>query len=157
MKEHRIAQQEAEGAEDEKSRWQFMAARTIGDGQTTYMKRLCILTTPWFSIKLHRIFRKDGQRDLHDHPWNFLSIILRGFYREDTVDGIKERRWLNFKRAEDRHSIRYVSRSPVWTLVVTGRRRRRWGFWVKYREPWPLGLWRERWIDFEEYDKLNDA
>lgn len=36
---------------------------------------------PW-SIRIHHILRHDNDRDLHDHPWNARTIILRGWYNE---------------------------------------------------------------------------
>ena len=141
--------------------WAFMKARDIGDGQTVYLRRIYLIATPWFSILLHRIYRPDKQRDLHDHPWNFLSLILRGEYTETIGDAWRQcmvaRRWFNWKRAEDRHSITHTSRSPVWTLVFTGRRRRKWGFWV--RMPHDTGTPHyecpEKFIPFDQYEKLN--
>ena len=127
-------------------RWGFWNRHVIHDGRTIYLDRLSIVTTPLFSIKLHRIYRRDQQRDLHDHPWDFLSIVLWGSYVEDTPTGLKKRRWWNRKRAADRHSIREVSRRPVWTLVVTGPKRREWGFWTS-----------TGWIPWHRYEKLNEA
>ena len=127
-------------------RWGFWERFLIGFRDDLYLDRLGIVTTPWFSIKLHRIYRPDRQRDLHDHPWNFVSFILRGSYVEDTPQGQRRRRWFNFKRAEDRHSIREVSRSPVWTLIYTGPKRRSWGFWRG-----------GKFIPWRQYDKLMDA
>lgn len=40
------------------------------------------INTPLGGIKLHHILRSDEDRDLHDHPWSFLSIILWGGYWE---------------------------------------------------------------------------
>lgn len=126
--------------------WGFFHRFLIGDKNNIYLDRLTLLTTPWFSIKLHRIYRPDQQRDLHTHPWNFLSIVLRGSYIENTPAGLKRCRLWNWKWAEDSHSIRECSRSPVWTLVFTGRRRRVWGFIVDGKE-----------IPWNEYEKLNGA
>lgn len=36
---------------------------------------------PW-SFRIHHIMRPDEDRDLHDHPWNARTIILRGNYTE---------------------------------------------------------------------------
>lgn len=127
-------------------RWAFMKRRLIGSGDDVYLDRTYIVQTPLFGIMFHRIFRPDNQRDLHDHPFNFLSIVLLGSYYEDTVDGPRHRRWFNWKRAEDRHSIREVSRRPVWTLVFTGRRRRTWGFWVDGGT---------RWVKWSEYENVE--
>jgi hypothetical protein len=111
-------------------RWAFMRRRKIGTDDDVYLDRVYVIQTPWFGIMFHRIFRPDNQRDLHDHPWSFLSFVLRGSYVEDTPNGLRRVRWWNWKRAEDRHSIREVSRRPVWTLVFTGPKRRTWGFWI---------------------------
>lgn len=80
----------------------------------------------------------------HDHPWWFISIILRGGYTEEvcTPDNfrmagnvwIPEKycsiRFFNFKNNTDLHritSFRYP-REGAWTLVLTGPIRREWGF-----------------------------
>lgn len=48
-----------------------------------YLIRYSILSTPWFAIKLHNIMMNDDDC-VHDHPWSFLSIILKGGYWEFT-------------------------------------------------------------------------
>lgn len=155
---------------DESPRWSFMRVRKIrGKDGSVYLWRLYILCTPWFGVMLHRIFREDNQRDLHDHPWNFLSIILRGWYSEsfqrqgESAVSFTSRHWWNYKRAEDRHSIRTVGRVPTWTLVFTGRRRRTWGFWVtdtdwkEVRDTVYEPSTSERFVPWFAYEKLNDA
>lgn len=133
--------------------WDILKPKIIGDGKTAYLERVTIILTPWFSILFHRINRPDNQRELHDHPWSFFSIVLRGWYGENVPrpgggQQYKKRRWWNFKRAESRHSIRFVSRKPVVTLVFTGPRRRKWGFWVDGGT---------RFVPFDEYERLNNA
>lgn len=49
-----------------------------------YLKRWSLFLPFGASIKLHHILRSDEDRDLHDHPWSFVSIILRGGYYEHT-------------------------------------------------------------------------
>lgn len=64
------------------------------DGQDVYMARYWLFNPydretqqvkyrwfPW-SIRLHFIHREDLDRDLHDHPWNARTVILRGGYTE---------------------------------------------------------------------------
>lgn len=41
---------------------------------------------PW-SFRIHHIMRHDEDRDLHDHPWNARTIILRGWYTEQRPAG----------------------------------------------------------------------
>lgn len=121
--------------------------KPIGD----YMDRW-VLETPWFSVRLHKIQRDDDARALHDHPWDFVSLILWGRYRElepggfcpcAVCGGLRSRTRrigpLNIKRAEALHRLEVV-RGPVWTLCFTGPRRRQWGFqdpergWVAWDE-----------------------
>lgn len=41
------------------------------------------------SIRLHKILIRDQDRDLHDHPWNARTVILRGGSKEAPPSGIR--------------------------------------------------------------------
>lgn len=172
----------AEKQPKKEPKWDILKPQVIGPEDDHYLERVKLIVTPLFSIMLHRIYRPDNQRELHDHPWSFFSIVLRGWYgenvpRADGTQQYKKRRWFNFKWAEDRHSIRIVSRKPVWTLVFTGPRRRIWGFWIQStterycpgcgftyptsayycaRECGPLRP-AENFVPHHKYEKLNKA
>lgn len=80
------------------------------------------------SVYLHRIWRSDNERHIHDHPWNFVSIILSGSYTEHTMFN---HNWYGagsilLRPAEWQH--RLVLERPVWTLVIVMNKRRSWGF-----------------------------
>lgn len=124
----------------------FFGRTDIGN----YMRRW-ILRLPWLHLRLHNILRSDKGRDLHDHPFDFISIILRGSYTEITPgpDGTKvEKVWPRFsvirRKAEDLHALK-LHAGPVWTLVIAGQVRRKWGFmtkngwipWTKYEQLFP--------------------
>lgn len=102
----------------------------IGD----YMMRYWLVPFSWglpFSIRIHHIKRPDADPFLHDHPWNWRTIILRGQYLEEDVFGGLWRRDEGMTRghtAETMHRIHSVSKDGVWTLFIMGRRRNRWGF-----------------------------
>ena len=115
--------------------------------QATYMTRWRIVQTPWFGIYVHRFDGPDPRPTLHDHPWDFVSLVLRGGYWERvpaTTDPAVVRLnvfsacAINRKRAEDVHWITKLLRFPTWTLVFVGRRRREWGYldrdgkWTRY-------------------------
>lgn len=99
-----------------------------------YLTRWRLLQCPWFGLYLHRFTRPDQDRYLHDHPWDFCSVVLRGGYQERFKRGIvhlcRTRRTgsVAFHKAEALHRIVELYRTPTWTLVLTGRRRRQWGF-----------------------------
>ena len=106
-----------------------------------YLDRLRLLQTPLFGIYLHRIHVPDADRDPHDHPWWFASLVLSGGYDElvwDHPEDIGELaarrrvrgRWsLRTIRRTQAHMITDV-RGQLWTLVLTGPRRSSWGFWT---------------------------
>lgn len=84
----------------------------------------------WFGIYLHQFKRDDDDRALHDHPWSFISIMLKGSYKEHTDDGVILRAApsIAFRKAEHRHRVELVTES-CWTLIFKGRVVREWGFW----------------------------
>lgn len=102
----------------------------IGD----YMLRYWLVPFSWglpFSIRIHHIKRPDADPFLHDHPWNWRTIVLRGSYLEETVFGDfvwRKQGQTRSATAETFHRIAEVDPEGVWTLFIMGRRRNRWGF-----------------------------
>lgn len=120
-------------------RWQFIHDLVNG---ALYLQRLWIAKTRKGAVALHWFHQPDRARDLHDHPWWFVSFVLRGFYIEELPGGVRRTvRWFNFKRAGERgqHSVIYAS-PGLLTLVIRGPKVRRWGFYT-----------REGFVDSEEY------
>ncbi len=118
-------------------RWR-LGRDEIGTDGTTYMRRW-FFWCPWFGIRVHNILRSDHDRHLHDHPWDFVSLILRGGYQEITEEPhdagpcqavFRSRRFapgsIVRHRAEDLH--RLIVARPAWTIVITGPKRKSWGF-----------------------------
>jgi hypothetical protein len=117
-----------------------------------YMNRWWLLPYNRFGIaaRVHQILRSDEDRHLHDHPWWYVTIILRGGYLEHTDrGGDMDLKWYGpgsvlFRRASHYHRLvlrRGVGESlynyPCWTLFITGPKRKDhdpehscWGFFV---------------------------
>lgn len=135
-----------------------------------YLKRWHLIPrNKWFNIYLHHFMLSDNPTVLHDHPWWWMSLILKGGYVEHTPKGSFFRRsWRpRFGKATDLHRVELLrewrveydsaesgrvvwSDIPVWTIFVTGRTVRRWGFQC------PQG-WRD-WQDFVKRDgKKNEV
>lgn len=121
------------------ARWAFMERFEVPNldrPEQTYLSRLRIVQTPWFALYLHRMDGPDSRPTLHDHPWNFLSVVLRGGYIERRLDPrtmtVDEHRvvhrW-NRMCTHDAHAITSLLRLPTWTLLFVGVRRRTWGYW----------------------------
>lgn len=84
-----------------------------------------------FNIFLHKFLKSDPD-DLHDHPWNYRTLILAGGYWEYSRDGTK--RWcgpFTFRTslATSYHRIELDEKVPYcWTLFIPGKKVREWGF-----------------------------
>lgn len=115
------------------TKWAFFKRYDIVDAanpEKIYLTRWRLLQTPWFGLFIHKINRPDSDRALHDHPWNFVSLILKGGYDEKRPSGITKRDVGSFayRRAEDLHAIVRLWEVPTWTFILIGRNRRNWGF-----------------------------
>lgn len=110
------------------------------DANEAYLIRYTPFTCKWFSIKLHRILLSDYSCH-HDHPWAFLTLILKGGYVEHTPKGSKlyGAGSILYRPATYVHSLEIFQ--PATTLVVTFKKVRLWGFitkngwvaWYKYQ------------------------
>lgn len=65
-----------------KGQWVLFEKTVIGPTENPYMLRWRLFECPLFRVYLHKICRSDDDRHLHDHPFNFWSLILRGGYAE---------------------------------------------------------------------------
>lgn len=130
-------------------RWAFFSRYFIPcHGGEQYLTRLRIVDTPWFGIYLHDIFHPDDGRNPHDHPWPFLSIVLRGEYTEKVYPypengrpgnwGEKTHKRFSIHRMGTSGAHRIVHASPrLKTLIIRGKRRPGWGFYTeKGYIPW---------------------
>jgi len=112
---------------------QFDLKRTA-DG-SIYLTRWWLVKTPLGGIALHRMSAPDARPTLHDHPFSFLSVVLRGSYYEHRLEPRTmrvTRRWVtrfNLVRKHDAHTIAVLGADVVWTLLFVGKHRRTWGFW----------------------------
>lgn len=118
-----------------------------GDDTDVYLIRYYVIQSRFFNFFIHRFLRSDRD-DLHDHPWNFGTYVVKGGYREQVPNSqefggpnyrINERsternQWAT-RKAEQLHRVvvdqelTYVQKDQATiTLCFTGRTRRDWGF-----------------------------
>lgn len=116
-----------------------MPCRLIKPEGRPYLERYHVCSLPGGrKVLLHRFVASDIQEAPHNHPGNFLSIVLCGGYDEDVVTDLGvcgvlkkrvRRRWINWIPAKKFHCI--VSAKPgTWTLIIRGRNLpgKGWGF-----------------------------
>lgn len=113
----------------------------IGGPDNPYLRRWWLQKDPArSSVYLHQMLRDDDDRALHDHPWPNTSIILDGTIREVTPGGSRMLTpgSITHRKATDSHRLEIVD-GPAWSLFITGKRCREWGFhcpqgWRHWRE-----------------------
>lgn len=85
-------------------------------------------------VYLHRIWREDYARELHNHPWRWsFSLVIQGWYREENREGpvVHRSRWSwRLLRHSSYHRIQQVS-PDCWTLFVAGPKTHSWGFLMR--------------------------
>jgi hypothetical protein len=87
--------------------------------------------TPWGSIRLHHWIGPDDDRHRHDHPWNFITFVLRGGYTDLSPSGDEHLKapTVQYRSAEHQHTV-VPDEGGAWTIIITGPKIRNWGFWV---------------------------
>ena len=110
-----------------------------------------------FNIFLHKFLKSDPD-DLHDHPWPYATLILKGGYYEwipkfdqqgkKFVEVAVWRGPGHFRicSANSFHRIELDPDVTAWTLFMPGPQKREWGFMVK-----------DKWVQWENYIKLKSA
>ena len=106
-----------------------------------------------FNIFLHKFLKGDPD-DVHDHPWPYFTLILRGGYyewipqfNEEGKKTCEIRKWrgpghFRFCKANSYHRIELHPGITAWTLFMPGPQKKEWGFWVN-----------NKWIHHEQYLK----
>ena len=104
-----------------------------------------------FNVFVHKFLKSDTE-DVHDHPWPFLTVILRGGYWEWTpqFDAQGRRtgeiaRWcgpgsFRWASAHQYHRVEIDPDVECWTLFMPGIKQRDWGFLVQ-----------NKWVQWEQY------
>ena len=135
----------------------FGRKRIILDRQSNepYLERYYVFLRDrkWFpfNVFLHKFLKSDPD-DVHDHPWPYATIILKGGYYEwvpqfnsknEKIGEIAKWRGPGHFRtcgATSYHRIELDPSVECWTLFMPGIKQRDWGFLVK-----------NKWVQWEQY------
>ena len=94
-----------------------------------------------FNIFIHKFLKSDPD-NLHNHPWDFRTIILKGGYWEHRETGKfwRGRGTYNYAPANTFHRVELDENIPYcWTLFIPSASKQDWGFktingWVQNDE-----------------------
>lgn len=120
-----------------------------------YLIRYYVVRSKWFNLFIHQFLRSDRD-DLHDHPWHFVTYLVKGAYTENKwnektqqVDSVRRKNYpmllgfsrpnvqnrLIYRKATDQHQVvvdndlkREQKDQASLTLCLTGPTVREWGF-----------------------------
>ena len=108
-----------------------------------------------FNIFIHKFLKSDPD-DVHDHPWPYATLILKGGYWEWIPQFNSQGKKINelakwrgpghFRicKATSYHRIELDPNITAWTLFMPGPQKREWGF-----------LKNNKWIHNEKYIEEN--
>ena len=88
------------------------------------------------AVRVHEILRSDDGRDPHDHPWGYVTVILKGGYFETrySSQGVKlDKTWhgpgsILYRPAGSWHRLDVPNGMVTTTLFITGPKVQSWGF-----------------------------
>lgn len=110
-----------------------------------------------FNVFLHKFLKSDPD-DVHDHPWPYATLILKGGYWEwipqfneegKKIGEIAKWRGTGSFRTCGANSYHRIELDPgvdCWTLFMPGPHKREWGFLVK-----------DKWIQHNDYFNYRKA
>ena len=120
-----------------------------------------------FNITLHKVMVSD-EDVLHDHPWSYATLILKGGYYEhiplynNTTGNVvgSTRVWrgpghFRFRKADDLHWLELAKDKdgkeiPCWSLFYMGRKEKEWGF-LPFKQSNELTERGYKWVHNEIY------
>lgn len=127
-----------------------------------------------FTFRVHKFYRGDDDRAPHDHPWAFLTFPLTGYFEQvfpgdiygnGLVRHVKPWRF-HFRPSRYQHIVlgstkccwpfdpkavgRYWSPVPFYTIVITSRKQRSWGFWPQIDKD-ALGTTRRMFVPWRKF------
>jgi len=95
-----------------------LPCRFINDKGRDYLERYYLLTVCGWRFYLHRFVGSDPAHGLHDHPWRrAFSVLLSGFYYEQTRYGVRVVRWFNMLSGDTFHRVLLPRTGPLHLTV----------------------------------------
>jgi hypothetical protein len=130
--------------------------QVIGDDDCPFLKRWVLIHDSGLAVRLHYFFPNHEDAVAHDHPFSFVTLILKGSYTDisrvtgwDVTRSNKAEVWVEdtvtagsvrYRPAEHAHRTR-TGPEGCWTLMANGPKKRLWGFLPRTKDlpkwiPW---------------------
>lgn len=94
-----------------------------------HFQRYELFKTPWFICYLHKIYEGDKDLHLHNHPWNFFGLIIKGSYTEERENKLVTKKIgsIGYGGASYFHKIKEVI-DPTISLFFVSTKTHEWGY-----------------------------
>lgn len=153
LRRRRLNEPDAARGGQRRMRAKFRRRLTLSHDGEPFLDRWGLVWDRVGGFYLHHIADADPGIDVHDHPWSFVSFVLKGGYVERIGTarqpyGGQLRFWgagsVHRMPLHAAHQIT-LAQPGTWTLVLRGPTVRRWGFFVG-------DSINAQWVAFDEYD-----
>lgn len=109
-----------------------------------HFTRWAIFSCKWVSLYIHRFNQSDKDIYLHNHPWNFISVILKGSYFEESLNWswwplypkpkseFKVKKFLTVSHMNRKvfHKVNEILKGPVYSLFLAYGEYQAWYYLV---------------------------
>jgi hypothetical protein len=118
----------------------YTTTETDGTGLVSWRRPFTrLIQMCGIAARIHEILRSDLGREPHDHPWWYLTVILKVGYWEERYDAagkLVSTKWhgpgsVLFRRANSWHKLIVPEGQVATTLFITGSKSQSWGFNVE--------------------------
>ena len=116
-------------------RWKLILAEVMGWRGCAFVKRWVLEAPSGRALRVHRFLPDVEEFTAHDHPWWFVTVVVRGSYVDVTSrNGTEVRRdhvtapAIRFRNRNHEHRT-ITGADGAWTVLYNGPSKRNWGFW----------------------------
>lgn len=132
--------------------WKFgpLRAMEIGNPECPILNRYTLSIPKVGKLRLHRFYPNTTDRDYHDHPWPFVTLVIQGSYTDVTLEGRVTEMTpgkIRYRSANHAHKT-FAGPKGCTTIVASPHERKPWGFfpdgkwmpWSKYMAKFGHGM-----------------
>lgn len=122
-----------------KTLFKFKYKEPLGKSECPYAHRTYLIFFG-YSIRIHKWYRSDDKRYMHNHPWWFITFVIKGSYKDVSLGLFKDiyqndylkRFHIRYRKPNHTHYVE-IPKGGCTTILITGRKNKQWGFWVNKR------------------------
>ena len=134
----------------------FLVKEIVSKEGVVHFRRYRLLDTPWLRIYIHNLLVSDEDKHMHNHPWSFFTLLLKGSYEQlfyikskvgaDCGGTIKMYERDSFTMGKNAYHKITLLTPTAWTLFFAYGKKSSWGYLLDDKSH----------IDFKDYRSLKN-